>query len=324
MIYTATPVGLPISDLEVTDGSQDEAMMSFQRGNVTPVAGKPVGVPWQCTDAATIVAAGGPSGQSEAVLRWNGTAWTYWFWSGALLSADGRVPLTGPMNAGNQRIFNLLAGSSADHAVRLDQVVLRSGANTMTGPLDMNNQRIRNLPAPVNADEPLRLTDAGAFSNFTHRTNRSGTNPLVIQQQSNQAATFCPLGFIPRKVRVRLSGRIWNQGTNSGDSAGTIAPIELELFRWQDDSAGGDSGTAVIALAGIPASSRTGSSYGGPVSVVVQWRDDATPANRGIFLRLRRGTGGSGDPVADSGEWLTLRNASNTGVDGVVQVLAWG
>lgn len=320
--YTATTVGLPISDLETNDGTQDEAMMSFQRGNVAPVDGKPVGVPWQCTDGSTLTAAGTPSGQTEAVLRWNGTAWTYWFASTPLLSADGRVALTGAFNAGNQRIFNLLAGSSADHAVRLDQVVLRSGANTMTGPLDMNSQRIRNLVAPVNADEPLRLADAGAFSNFTHRTNRSASNPLVIQLESNQAATFCPLGFIPRKVRVRISGRLWNQSTNSGDGTGAIdAPFEVELFRWQDDSAGGDSGTAAIAVAAIPASVRSGNVWAGTLSIVLQWRDDANPANRGFFLRLRKTPGTS---PGDSGDWLTVKNASNTSVDGVVQVLAWG
>jgi hypothetical protein len=320
--YVATSVGLPISDLEINDGGQDEAMMSLQRGNVAPVDGKPVGVQWQCTDASTLTAAGTPSGQTEAVLRWNGSAWTYWFASTKLLSADGRVALTGAFNAGSQQIFNVAAGSSSDHAVRMDQVLLRSGANAATGNLNMASNRIRNLVAPVNADEPLRLADAGAFSNFTHRTNRSGTNPLVIQLQSNQAATFCPLGFIPRKVRVRISGRLWNQGTNTGDSTGTIdAPFEIELFRWQDDSAGGDSGTAAIAMVRIPDSVRSFNVWAGTLTLVLQWRDDADPANRGFFLRLRKA---AGSVPADSGDWLTVRNASNTSVEGVVQVMAWG
>jgi hypothetical protein len=320
--YVGTPVGTTLADLAGVIRQQHESLMSVQFGNVEPTV-KPIGTIWHCTLGSVLTTVGAPPGTTAAMVRWNGTVWVYMFrMDQAVLNANGSVPLAGSFNCGNQRMFNLGAASFADDAVRMDQTVLRSGANAMTGSLNMNGQAIVNLPAPSAPTHPLRLGDVAAFAVTDYRTNRAATNPLVLQDEANQSATFCRIGFVPREVRVRLSGRLWRQSTNAADGSGDIASWEATLHRWDDQTAGGDAGTAVFAAAEIPESVRSGASTSGRVFLLLQWNNAATPADRGFWLRLRRTTPFIPPNSPDSGTWLELRNPADTNEDGVVHAMS--
>lgn len=316
--YPPTPVGTTLADFAGVVRGQHEALMTLQYGNVEPTV-KPIGTLWHATLSSAISAAGAPGGTTAALLRWNGTAWNFVArMDHPFLSAAGNVAMADHFNLGGKRIYNLAAAAFDEDATRRDQVVLRSGANTMTGALNMNGQSIVNLPAPSAPTHPLRLQDVAAFAQSDYRTNRSATNPLVIQDQTNQEATFCRIGFVPREVRVRVSGRLWRQSSDDSDGSGDIASFEATLYRFDDQSAGGDAGTAVFAAAEIPADVRTGASTSGRVFILLQWKNTGSQADWGFWLRIRRTTSIIPPGSPDSGTWLSLRNPADTNQAGVV------
>ena len=299
-IYTTILAGSNLSTLVASLQTQHDAIMTFQRGTVTPTVVS-TGIVWNRTDYAVL---------GDAWVRYNGSAYTLLLDPEfAQLNAGGTVAMGADLAAGGFKLTGLAAGTANGHSVRYEQVLLRSGALAMTGALDMGTtNKIVNLAAPTAATDAVRLVDlqaSGLVYFQTNRDDKANGFPVKLQIASDLTTTYtvCP-GFAkpPRQVTVKLKGRLQ---VDTGGS--TIATLDSEITfnRWIADSTGGFTG-GVFETKQIH-DNGAGTTY----SLQCEWKATAPV---GVFLRIRASSGSS---------YYKIFHPS-TSVDGVVQMLAIG
>jgi hypothetical protein len=320
-VYSLLGLGTSLSTLITNIDAQHEAIRSAEYGATEPTI-KPTGVEWQCTNGTVLTAAGAPAGVTAGKVRWNGTAWQFvhTIGLGALLNAGGDVSLTGPFKAGNQRLTGVGAATTGSDAPRYDQVLRLDGSNGgWTGNQNAGTRRITNLGAPTAATDAARLQDVQALT-YTGRgfynTNRDAAGlgtPATVKQQleADQPAGHTILGFTPREITLRLSGRFRRQDNNNGvGSNPAFNGLEITVRRWDAQSAGGDAGTPTTSIVHVPISGAA------DLKVIVAWR--YTAGEEGFTLRFKW----DGTPNTDDGVWMRLRNASDVSVDGAIHAFA--
>ncbi len=303
-IWQPQNLGANISQIVSADDAQDEAIRALERGGTAPtLATRPHGLLWNSTDATAITAAGG-SGLLEAILRWDGSAWTlYADPKRAAINRHGTIAYAAHQPMGGFKLTGLAAGTASGDSVRYEQVLLLAGG-TMTGPIAMGGHRITGLGAPTGANDAARLADlenavpeqAAGLYYQTNRDRLGNSQPVILQQEADQAGTFTPLPEPPRRVTLRLYGRARRQDTNAAVAAGVLSGVEETFVFFDSDATGGDPGSAVVTKSM------------GDLDVRLE-RKASSPY--GVYVRLQY-----------AGIWVNLRKQDDADVDGSVHLIA--
>jgi hypothetical protein len=306
-------LGQNISTIVQQDDAQDEAIRSFERGSTAPtLATRPAGL-LHSTLVSAILTSTGAAALSipEAMVRWDGTNWVLqWDVRYPMINDHGTIPFAADQPMGGFKLTGLAAGSASGHSVRYEQVVLRSGALAWTGTMDAGGQRLSNLGAPSAGADALRLQDVDAenYGHFYNTNENAIAHPdggVKYYNPSAVSTSFTHCGFRPRVVEVRVYGKLTQFTDNSAVGGGAVFDRELRFVCWDPQPDSGYTNTAPVFTAG-PFTLGSDTIY-----VDVELRDE----DDGFWLRVRRTAGG--------GEYLRVRNAGDTSVDGAMQVLCF-
>jgi len=301
-LYVPVQLGSTLSSIVNSLAQQHDAMRSLERGEEPPTL-KPIGLLWNTTNEAVLVAAGVPAGVTEAIVRWNGVAWTFLLaiaggggTGGGVILASGAVPFAGDQSMAGHKLTNVGTAEDDGDALPYEQGLHLDPTGVF---FDSGGMAIKNLPAPLAAGDPLRKgdvpTDAGQV---WFGGNRHPTHTVV-------RAADIDLGWTPRRLDVRLFGR--GHRVSGGSSDGGRIDGSLTFNRWDADSTGGFAGTPATQTLNLPDLDGV---FPGGVNVRVTW---LTGSPKGFKLEFLGGIGSNA---------LNLRNPSNAAVDGAFQVFA--
>lgn len=326
--YQQQNLGDNLSQVVLFDDQQDKTVRSFERGPDQPTI-RLAGMLWCCTDA-TRLGTLGLSGVTEAFLRWNGTAWTV---QGVAVSSAGaaqwvdsrgKTAMAADLAMGGHKITGATAATAPGGVVILDQVILANGSNDFTADQSMGDNRLKDLGAPEAPNDAMRLADLPAYlSQMWWQTNYDSLangKPVKWVDAADEDASFTEVGFVPRRLRLRLTGEFRRQSDNSlwGDIA--VDGLEIDVSRWNSVAAGGDagndSGYFLVATIDSPSTARKAFVY-------IKWKFAEGPAGYvgplGFYMKLTSGVV-SGLP---SDVPLKLGKVGSTSAAGVAQAMAW-
>jgi hypothetical protein len=314
-IWIAQNLGANISQIVTADDAQDEAIRSLERGNVEPTT-KPAGLLHDTLVTAILSSTGASGlGLAEVIARWNGSAWT--LFCDPLqrqVNAGGTIPYVADQPMGSHKFTGLSAGSAAGHSVRYEQVILTSGANAFAANQSMGGNKITSLGTPTaDADAATKLYVDSAVPVYpcshwynTNRDELGNGKPVVVRQFDDQTDTYTEVGFVPRRLRLRLTGTFRRQSDNDATNGIIVDGLELDVWRWNEDATGGDDGTWDEVMIGT-----VDGPISGTMEVWVKWK--YSPGALGFYVYF----------IDGSGDWFNLRKTGDAGVDGTIQAQAF-
>lgn len=306
--YSEPQLGGSLSSVVVGLNSQHAAMRTHERGNTEPTL-KVAGLLWLCTDTTRLAAAGLPSGGgAEGLLRWDGSTWTpVADVKQKQLNAAGTVTPSANQPMGGYVHTGLGAGASAGQSVRYEQVLLVSGANALAANLSAGGNKITNLAAPTAGTDAARLQDIASVPMYwNNNRDVAGTGkPVKVRTGSGDTTNYIECGFVPRRIMLRLHGRVRKISDNSDPSLYVPSGSVLEETIWPADAIGGDPGSD------YPINLHSGGSNF-KVRAVAK-----TSGTKGFYIEFIR------DPGGDN-EYYNFRSQSDSAIDGSLTVLAWG
>lgn len=220
-LYSYISLGNNESGLIAVIEAQHEAMRGFERGTVDPTV-KVVGQYFTKTDHSTL---------GEALMRWNGSAWTLFADPEATqINNQGTVAMAANLPMGTHKLTGLSAGSGAGDSVRYEQVLLLAGG-TMTGNIAMGGHGITGLPAPSATGQAARWDETEPVSGAVTGPVSGGTVTVT-------------LGFRPRRVTLKLLNTYYVTGAGASVASsstscdyyftGGVGVTEAGICAWHD------------------------------------------------------------------------------------------
>lgn len=298
-MYTVIAGNTNLSTFATSVQTQHEQIRSLERAAYASAPTvKPTGLIWDRTDEGTL---------GEALMRWNGAAWTVLMDPEATqLNNLGTVALGADQPCGGFKLTGLGAGSASGHSVRYEQVVLVSGANALTGNLSAGTNKITNLGTPTSAADAVTkayVDAAGALYFQTNRDFAANSKPVTLESDGATTA-MTDLGFVPRRIVLRFKGGIFTtDGNNTLQGSGSSADAQVAFDRWETDATAGYTEPA-SQTATFVVNSTT-------ITVTVTWKTSGT---LGVAIKLTAG---------GSLRMKVGKDSSTPNTPGVVQLLAY-
>lgn len=221
-IYQQANLGDPLSEIEINDDVQDEAMRSLERGATEPVV-KPAGLNWASANSTLISGAVGASAfistPALALMQWNGSAWQLVHdLAYPAINTGGTAKMQATLDLGNQNIANLAAATLDHHAVRRDQTFAASG-----GVIDVGSNVVRASGVPSDPNDLARLADlSGAVGGFQLKYFQNSASTRVYSTPDNIGSVVNETPFKPEGLIVIAQGKMHDIsagmviGTNRG------------------------------------------------------------------------------------------------------------
>lgn len=324
--YQRNTLGTSASTIEENDDRQDDAIRSHEYGDVEPPV-KFDGLLWWCVRSGSTTSilstAGCPGSVNLALLRYDATAtqWKFMAPSTPWLAADGSVTVTQNLPMNTKVFTGLGAGTANGQSVRFEQALKKNTGGTV---FDAEGKKITNGVAGVDPTDFVIMSQIPSAGNIVagyYQTNRdvlSNSKPVKWVIDGSESTTFTELPWTPRRMALRLHGRFRRQtdngeysGSGAGHNTGAAGIVIPDIYRWNSQSVGGDDGNSSDYFL-VHSISTAGT--GVDLDIWVKWKYASTGVPAGFWLKFQYSDGAS--------EYANLKKIDNSGVDGVVHVLA--
>jgi hypothetical protein len=225
-IWTSQTIGTNLSQIVEADDAQDSAIRSFERGSTEPGT-KLAGQFWACQNSSTLSTltasqVGGP--WDEAIVRWSGSAWTLLADPDhPCLNAGGTVKMTASLDANNNKIINMAAGSADGDSARTAEVLYRNGS------FDFRDQFTMQTAADVSGT--YQIIEAGTGKAFTpRRLDILLFGAVTLQVGGTSVGTLGETFITTRRSEGNVGGSYAGRSGRHAVWTGTIGSTACTLY----------------------------------------------------------------------------------------------